>query len=132
MYKTKNHSKYSVKVHLVFVVKYRKELINNELRLFIKQKFQKIADRSDFDIELMETDKNHIYLLVDYEPKISILQIVRKLKQEPTYSLWRTYRGELRKHFWRENTFWSDGYFACSIGEGASYDTIQEYIKAQG
>ncbi|MGB5505596.1 MAG: transposase, partial [Sulfurovum sp.] len=37
----------------------------------------------------------------------------------------------LKQHFWKENTFWTDGYFVCSIGE-ASPDTIQNYIKNQG
>lgn len=59
MYKSKNHSKYSLKVHFVFVVKYRKKIINND----------------------------------------------------------------------KEYTFWSDGYFACSIGEGTNYHTIQKYIE---
>lgn len=132
MYKSKNHSKYSLKVHLVFVIKYRKKLINKDIDFFLKTKIQQIADRSDFDIELMETDKDHIHLLIDYEPKVSVLQIVRRLKQETTYELWKVHESYLKKHFWKENTFWSDGYFACSIGEGASYDTIQEYIKSQG
>lgn len=80
----------------------------------------------------METDKDHVHLLIDYDPKISVLQIVRKIKQETTFELWKVYEEYLKKHFWREHTFWSDGYFACSIGEGASYDTIQEYIRTQG
>ena len=132
MYKSKNHSKYSLKVHLVFVVKYRKKLINKDINFFLKTKIQQIADRSDFDVELMETDKDHIHLLMDYEPKVSILQIVRRLKQKTTYELWKVHEEYLKKHFWREKTFWSDGYFAYSIGEGASYDTIQEYIRNQG
>lgn len=132
MYKSKNHSKYSLKAHLVFVVKYRKKLLNPEIDFFVKQKFLQIAERSDFEIELMESDKDHIHLLIDYEPKVSILQIVRRLKQESTIDLWRVHENELKKHFWKERTFWSDGYFACSIGEGASYETIQQYIKSQG
>ena len=62
---------------------------------------------------------------------MSILQIVRRLKQESTYDLWKVHEQELKKHFWKERTFWSDGYFVCSIGEGASYETIQEYIRSQ-
>ena len=80
----------------------------------------------------METDKDHIHLLIDYEPKINVLQIVKRLKQETTYELCKVHESYLKKYFWKENTFWSDGYFVCSIGEGASYDTIQEYIKSQG
>ena len=80
----------------------------------------------------METDKDHIHLLIDYDPKVSLLQIVRRLKQETTFELWKVHESYLKKHFWKERAFWSDGYFACSIGEGTSYDTIQEYIENQG
>lgn len=47
----------------------------------------------------MESDKDHIHLLIDYEPKVSILQIVRRLKQESTIDLWRVHENELKKHF---------------------------------
>lgn len=119
-------------MYLVFVVKYRKKIISNNLSFFLKVIIKQIEERSDFRVECLETDKEHIHLLVDYNPRLSILQIVRRLKQETTFKLWRAYSSYLKKFFWKEHTFWSDGYFACSIGEGASYETIQEYIKNQG
>ena len=79
----------------------------------------------------METDKNHIHLLVSYPSKVSISSIVRKLKQESTISLWKYFPVYLSKHFKKEHTFWSDGYFACSIGE-ANPETIRKYIENQG
>ena len=133
MYKRKNHSKFSLKAHLVFVTKYRKSLLENEtIANQLRLKLVEIESRSNFSIELAEMDKNHIHILVDYEPKVSILQIVRRLKQETTFTLWRLFEEELRKHYYKEHTFWADGYFVCSIGEGASYETIQKYISTQG
>jgi putative transposase len=132
MYRSENHSKYNLKVHFVFVVKYRRKLINKDINSFLKVKIKQVERRSNFKVELMETDKDHIHLLIDYGPKVSVLQIVRRLKQETTFELWKVYKSYLEKYFWKEHTFWSDGYFACSIGECASYDTIQEYIKNQG
>ena len=79
----------------------------------------------------MEIDKDHIHLLVSYPPKLSISSIVRKLKQVNTISLWEQNPLYLSKHFWKERTFWSDGYFACSIGE-ANPETIRRYIENQG
>ena len=37
----------------------------------------------------------------------------------------------LSKQFWKECTFWGDGYFVCSIGE-ANPDTVRKYIEKQG
>ena len=94
-------------------------------------RFVCIESNSDFTIDVMETDKDHIYLLVSYPLKTSVSSIVRKLKQESTISLWKHNPLYLSKHFWNEHTFWSDGYFACSIGE-ASPETIRRYIENQG
>jgi putative transposase len=79
----------------------------------------------------METDKDHVHFLIRYIPRLSITSIVRKLKQESTIAIWQRHNPILSKNFWKEHTFWSDGYFVCSIGE-ASPDTIREYILSQG
>ncbi len=91
-----------------------------------------ITSNSDFQIEVFESGLDHIHFLIRYIPRVSITSIVRKLKQESTYYISRSpHRSFLFKHFWKEHTFWSDGYFVCSIGE-ASPDTIREYILNQG
>lgn len=58
-------------------------------------------------------------------------QKIRRLKQESTRELWNRHPEWLCKHFWKERTFWSDGYFVCSIGE-ASPETVRRYIENQG
>ena len=131
-YTSVNRHKYYLKVHLVFVCKYRKQLlVNNDIDLMVKEIFKDIESKSDFIIDIMETDNDHIHLLISYPPKVSISSIVRKLKQESTTTLWKYFPVYLSKHFWNEHTFWSDGYFACSIGE-ASPETIRRYIENQG
>ena len=116
-YTSINRHKYYLKVHLVFVCKYRKQLlVNNDINLKVKEIFNSIEFNSDFTIDIMETDNDHIHLLVSYPPKVSISSIVRKLKQESTIIiLWKYNPLYLSKHFFKEHTFFSDGYFACSI-----------------
>ena len=101
------------------------------MQQIIKDIFSDIEKVSDFVIEVMETDKDHIHMLVSYPPSISVTSIVRKLKQNSTRELWKRYPNWLRHHFWKEHTFWSDGYFVCSIGE-ASPETVRRYIENQG
>jgi putative transposase len=69
--------------------------------------------------------------MVDYPPTLSIFQIVRRLKSLSTRRIWEKYPKLLSYQFWKEKTFWSDGYFACSTGD-ASADTIRKYIEEQG
>ena len=131
MYICHNRHKYYLKCHLIFVCKYRKKLLEGDKQQIIKDIFSDIEKVSDFVIEVMETDKDHIHLLVSYPPSISVTSIVRKLKQNSTRELWKRYPNWLRHHFWKELTFWSDGYFVCSIGE-ASPETVRRYIENQG
>ena len=128
---TTNRSKHYLKIHLIFVCKYRKPLLIGNLNEDMKTILENITNNSDFSIEVMESDINHIHFLIRYIPRLSVSSIVRKLKQESTKQIWSLYSDVLSQEFWLEKTFWSDGYFACSIGE-ASPETIREYILNQG
>ncbi|GAI31421.1 unnamed protein product [marine sediment metagenome] len=79
----------------------------------------------------MESDIDHIHFLIRYMPRLSITSIVRKLKQEATVAIFQKHSTFLRKHFWKERTLFSDGYFVCSIGE-APPEKIRQYIITQG
>lgn len=130
-YITTNRSKHYLKCHLIFVCKYRKKLLVGQLNNDMKAILQSITDKSDFEIEVMETDQDHVHFLIRYIPRLSIAQIVRRLKQQSTLHIWQLHSVSLRKEYWYKDMFWSDGYFVCSIGE-ASPDTIREYILSQG
>ena len=116
---------------MIFCIKYRRKILYGDFDNYIKTNFKSIAGNSDFNIDIMETDKDHIHFLISYPPKLSVTSMVRRLKQESTILAWRAYRNLLRKYFWKEKTLWSDGYFVCSIGE-ACPNTVMEYIRNQG
>ena len=128
--KSINHSKYNIKYHLIFVCKYRKKLLI-KYGEEIKQIMKDISYKYDFDILEIEVDKDHIHIMIESVPKLSPLMIVRVLKQQSTQVIYGRYRNELKKQFWKENTFWTDGYFCSSIGEVSS-ETLKRYIENQG
>ena len=125
-----SHSKHLLHVHLIFCVKYRKRLLATYGDA-VMSIFMGISDRYDFDIVTMEVDKDHIHMMIQFPPTIAIVYIVRRLKQLSTNLLWKLYGQQLKKQFWAEHTFWSDGYFVCSTGD-ASTETIKKYIESQG
>lgn len=112
-------------------MKYRKRLLVNDLSEDIKQWCYDVCNKNNVTIDEMETDKDHLHLLVDIPPTLAPSKLVMLLKQQITFYAWKNYEMYLKKHFWKEKTFWSDGYFVCSTGD-ASTQTIQEYIKNQG
>jgi putative transposase len=91
----------------------------------------RIAKQYNWEIIEQEVDQDHIHILVRHSPKWSILQIVRLLKQITTYYAWKNFKEYLAVEFYKEHTFWNDGYFVCSIGN-VSHDTIKKYISTQG
>ena len=129
-YKSKNHSKFILTYHIIFTCKYRKKLLI-KYGEDVKQIMYDISKKYDFDIKEMEVDKDHIHMMISSAPKISPLQIVRVLKQQSTIQMWRRYASELKKQYWKENTFWTDGYFCSTIGEVSS-ETLKHYIQNQG
>ena len=130
-YISKNHSKFLIKYHIILVCKYRKQLLVGAVEYDMKKIMRHISEMSDFDIEVMETDKDHLHMMVRSEPKLSPLQIVRRLKQMSISAVWKKYRDCLRHNFYKEHTFWTDGYFVSSIGN-VSQETIKKYIENQG
>ena len=123
--------RYLLQIHLIFVVKYRKKLLIGSLNDDMLQKLFDISKRYDFEIKTMNSDIDHLHMLISMKPSISVSQIVRVLKQESTIYIWKKYKQLLKLHFWKEHTFWSDGYFVSSIGN-ANEKTIQKYIAEQG
>ena len=128
-YNRGSHSKYSLMVHLIFVCKYRKKLLIRYGEE-IKNIFIEIANNNNCKIIEMEEDKDHIHMLLSYNPTQSITKLATKFKSISTYRIWRQNNNHLhlKSEFWKENTFWSDGYFACSIGQ-VSKEIIEKYIN---
>ena len=116
-YNRHNRRKYSLKVHIVPVIKYRKQLLKGSISDDVKQKIFDIANTRGYEIIAMETDKDHIHFLISYDTTDRVCDIVKIVKQETTYYLWQKYGSFLSKQYWKKRILWSVGYFACSIGE---------------
>ena len=131
IYNRHNRRKYSLKAHIVHVTKYRKQILKGSIADDVKQKIYDICNSKGYGIIAMETDEDHIHFLISYDTIDRVCDIVKQIKQQTTYYLWQRYPSFLSKQYWNKKIFWSDGYFACSIGE-ASLATIQKYIENQG
>ena len=127
-WKSKNRHKYLLQYHIIFVCKYRKKLlVSRQISDDIKQFSYEICQRHSVIIRYMETDKDHIHYMIETEPTMSISKIVNLMKSYTTYHIWKSYPQYLRKQFWKEHTFWTDGYFACSVGN-VSEEMLKRYI----
>jgi putative transposase len=112
-------------------VKYRKKWLVGVFSDDAKQLIFEITKEKGFTIDTMQTDVDHIHILINASPAFSPFQIAHQFKQLTTFRIWKKYSDKLKQVFWKERTLWSDGYFVCTTGN-ASTETIQKYINEQG
>ena len=130
-WKSKNRHKFLLQYHLIFVSKYRKKLlVSQQISDDIKQFSYKICQKHNVIIHKMETDKDHIHYMIETEPNMNLSDLVGTIKSYTTYHIWKLHKEYLSKYFWIENTFWTDGYFICSIGN-VSEKQLRKYIENQ-
>ena len=84
VYQHRRHNKNLLMVHLIFATKYRKALLFGAFRTDVKQYMFDACNEPHWYIRRMETDKDHIHILLQYNLTDSIVGIVSVLKQYST------------------------------------------------
>lgn len=126
MKKSNQNIVYDLNYHVVWCVKYRRRLLEGEL----EQRLKKILLETSLDVQAeileMETDKDHVHLLISCDPQFGIHRVVKRLKGKSS----RLLRQEFPSLKSRLPTLWTNSYFVSSVG-GASLETVKQYIENQ-
>ena len=124
------HCAWQIHYHLVFPVKYRKALLDDEVISILKATSVGIAERYAIEIEAMGCDKDHIHLLCGAHPKLAPGRIVQIFKSITAREIFRK-KPLVKQELWG-GEFWTDGYYVATVGERGNWDTVEKYIKKQG
>jgi putative transposase len=125
-YKSNKNIVYSCKYHVIWCPKYRRKVLVGEVESRLKELITEISIELQADLIEVETDKDHVYLLVEVDPQYGINNYVRRLKGKTS----RILRDEfpfLRK---RLPTLWTNSYFVSTVG-GAPLEVVKQYIENQ-
>jgi len=116
-------------VHLVFVTKYRGDVLNGEMLRCCEDAMRKAC--GDFEAVLREFngEHDHVRLLVEYPPKVPVSALVNSLKGVSARRLRSEYTGRVNRARMNGH-FWSPSYLAASCG-GAPLPVIRQYIEQQ-
>lgn len=116
-------------VHLVFVTKYRRNIFTKPILNELYVIFESVCE--DFDVQLVEFDgeADHVHLLINYHPKISVSKLVNSLKGVSSRLLRKANYPSIANALYG-NALWSPSYFAGSCG-GAPLELIRQYIQQQ-
>jgi len=125
------HKVFKIKYHLVFCIKYRKDLfLEQEYTDTIKGVCQGLEERYPIKFETMGFDEDHVHFLLQSIPRYSPSRIFQIVKSITAIKLFEIHP-DLKKELWG-GEFWSDGGFVGTVGEGINADIIRKYIKNQG
>lgn len=124
-YRRECHSVTLLYTHLVYVTKYRKNYFNLEHLDRLEEIFKQIATKMNFNVIEFNGESDHVHVLIEYPPKLSISQLTNSLKGVSSRYLRKEYP-ELKKH----KSLWSPSYFAVSSG-GCPIETLKTYIQNQ-
>ena len=119
----KNHA------HLVFVTKYRGEVFTVEMLELTKSIIAETCEQMDCELLEFGGEHNHIHLMVAIHPKVSVSNLVGKLKGKSSYMLRREFWGQIKTMLWG-NHFWSPSYCVVPCG-GATVEVTKQYIEEQ-
>ena len=126
----KSHNVSILMYHFVFVAKYRRLVIDDEVDRVLKQICIELSKRYEIRFLEIGTERDHVHFLIQSVPTYSPMRIVTKVKSITAREIFSEVP-TVKKQLWG-GEFWTDGYFVSTVGEHANEDVIREYIKNQG
>ena len=117
---------YNCQYHVVWCVKYRKKLLTGDIEARLKQIVSEVAIDVQAEIIEMETDRDHIHLLISCDPQFGIHKVVKRMKGRSS----RLLRSEFAILRSRLPSLWTNSYFVSTVG-GVSLEVVKRYIENQ-
>ena len=119
----------NINYHMVWSVKYRRQIITPEIEEFLRKTAFEIAEDKGFTVHLLEAGgKDHIHCFVSAPPKLSITDIAKYLKGITGRKLFEQYP-QIRSQLWK-GQLWNHSYYVETIG-CVSEENIRKYIEHQ-
>ena len=127
-YRKTAHSVYDLKYHIVWITKYRKQVLGGAIGKRVRELIRQTCASLDVYIVKGHVAKDHIHLLVSVPPNLAVSELVKRLKGRSSRKMLQEY-DELRREFWGRH-LWARGYFAASTGN-VTDEIVAEYIEKQ-
>ena len=129
MYRKTQHSVYSITLHLVLVVKYRRNVINDIISKRIKNIFETIALSHDVEIIEWNHDKDHIHTILSISPSTNLNKYINAAKAASSRLIKKEFP-DITLKLWKKY-FWTRGFYVNSTGS-TQLEVVKNYILSQG
>ncbi len=121
------HTKWNCKYHIVFAPKYRRKIAFGELKTEIGKILRELCNWKGINIIEAEICPDHVHMLVEIPPKLSVSSVVGFLKGKSTLLIFERHAN--LKYRYGNRTFWCRGYYVDTVGKNK--EKIAEYIRTQ-
>ncbi|MGL6344841.1 MAG: IS200/IS605 family transposase [Waterburya sp.] len=125
-----NHAAFELYYHLTLQVKYRHELINNDILVRMESIFRDTLSKWRCSMLEFSGEKDHVHILFEAHPSMNLSQLIANLKTVNSRLIRKEFAGYLSKYFWKPY-FWSLSYGIKTVSRGADMDVIVKYIQKQ-
>jgi len=129
-YLHKSHNVTVLLYHLVFPAKYRRAVIDEGVDGVLREVCLEIAKRYEVRFLEIGLDVDHVHFLVQSVPRYSVTKLVTMIKSLTAREVFRRCP-YVKRQLWG-GEFWTDGYFASTVGRHGCETTIATYVKNQG
>ncbi len=130
-HKSSSNAVFNIKLHIVFVTKYRRKILTPELLKYLKTAFGEILEGWRCKLIEFGGEPDHVHLLVDIHPALDISVLINNLKTASARRTRNRFTEHLEKFYDAKPLFWHRAYFVGSVG-GATLETVRAYVDAQG
>ena len=124
------HCVYNIKVHVVFVVAYRRKAITHDILSELEIVFREICCNNNVELIEFSGEADHVHLLLSLRPTTNISALIRCLKAVSSQKIRVKHWKIIRNKLWGDR-FWTRSYCVISVGDGASTEIIKRYIQNQ-
>jgi putative transposase len=121
-----SHTVSRLTAHLVWITKYRYEVLKGDVQLRCRELIIQVCDAEDVRILKGVVSKDHVHMLIEYPPKTSLSDLVKRLKGRTSRILQQEFP-QLRKQYWGRH-FWAIGYGAWSTGN-ITEEVVKKYLE---
>jgi putative transposase len=122
------HTRHRLRYHIVFVPKYRHRVLTEAIALHLKKCIEDCCIVHDWSLVELNIQSDHVHLLLQIPPSVSLSNVVKLLKGGSSRSLQLEFPS-LEEFFWKSR-FWGEGFFAETVG-AVEEETIRRYIRDQ-
>lgn len=129
LFRRSSHALFCIRLHIVFVTKYRRKVITAPILERLKSIFSELCEAQDCIVIEFNGEADHVHLLLDIAPTVSISELVKILKSGASRVIRKEFADHLKKFYFKP-VFWSSSYFVNSCG-GAPLETVRKYIQNQ-